>query len=696
MKGNAMAVVKRTDYWNPTTGGPFTSPTGKGESYTDVEQYFLPVDRLTQAALHGWGVAAGLEVSAAVGGTDLAISIGVAFDAAGRALLLAAAGTAVTDPNDDPSTMLDVSPVTLTQTGLPVTTSVLAPGLTGAALLTLTWREVHDSGQAVLLHAPWVRLVPAAGFQDVGDQVVLAAVDLTANGAVDNLTVGPRRLVGTPTARLELRAPRTTSGTTDVVDESAIGEIRPRPDGGLDLGLLGSGAPLQASLSIAGGTGEVSVTGPFRVRDKLVVDAAGAISMPDRITAGQIAVGTPQPQRIVHIEGSEVHSGGSGGGFSFADRRQHGGFLESPSNGERWVWYADGGRARLWSGKDRLTVSLSEEGGGLDVGRRMRVRQGNDGSAGIWLFQTASNADRGFVGMVDDGRIGLYGNAGAGWGLKMDVATAALEIVGPASMLAGARISRDAVVGAGANGVLSVRHVNGKSHLNDSNDDLFLNWSTGRSVHVGGASEASFEVVGTTWLRRDLNVDGAIFAHTTMTFPNWSGGGIGTWDLFSRGGVYVGNDPANPAVKLWPDGVISGSVKRFAIDHPLDPAHKILHHACLEGAEAAVYYRGTGQLTDGHARVVLPGYFEALTRAEGRTVQVTPLCTSAGPTGPLGATQVSDGGFEVLAGCGAAPDQEFSWVVTAERADIERLTVETDKGTATPGLGRARGVRILT
>ena len=43
--------------------------------------------------------------------------------------------------------------------------------------------------------------------------------------------------------------------------------------------------------------------------------------------------------------------------------------MESPSVGERWVWYADGGKARLWSGGDRLTVTAA---GQLGIGSPTR------------------------------------------------------------------------------------------------------------------------------------------------------------------------------------------------------------------------------------------------------------------------------------------------------------------------------------
>src|SRR6476646_5912505 len=64
---------------------------------------------------------------------------------------------------------------------------------------------------------------------------------------------------------------------------------------------------------------------------------------------GNVGVGTVTINRSLHVEGSEVHSGGGGGGFSFANRTT-GNFVEAPANGERWVLYAQNGTARLWSG----------------------------------------------------------------------------------------------------------------------------------------------------------------------------------------------------------------------------------------------------------------------------------------------------------------------------------------------------------
>lgn len=57
----------------------------------------------------------------------------------------------------------------------------------------------------------------------------------------------------------------------------------------------------------------------------------------------------------------------------------------------------------------------------VDVGDRVRLRQGASGTAGLSLYQTAPAEDRAFIGMQDDNSVGFYGNKGGGWGLSMDV-----------------------------------------------------------------------------------------------------------------------------------------------------------------------------------------------------------------------------------------------------------------------------------
>ncbi len=118
--------------------------------------------------------------------------------------------------------------------------------------------------------------------------------------------------------------------------------------------------------------------------------------------------------------------------------------------------------------------------------------------------------------------------------------------------------------------------------------------------------------------------------------------------------------------------------KDFVIAHPTD-GRKYLIHSCLEGPEDAVFYRGTGRLKEGRAEIVLPAYFEALTREAGRSVQVTPEFDDEEPVSALAAAPVRGGRFAVRALDGANPVQAFSWEVKAVRKDVPPVLVEPDR-----------------
>jgi hypothetical protein len=401
--------LQRTQYRNLATGTVRTGSTGHGESLADVESYFFPLEQTRNAALLDAGVAQGLTVQATAGSLGLTVLPGTAVDGYGRLIVLAAGGTAIVDPDVDPAQVLHVPTVLVPDTGLALPTGM--PG--GDLLLTLTWREVQADDAAatavVLLHAPWLRLVASAGFVDSGDQVVLAAARLAADGTVIALTPGPRRRTGLMAGRLRLEAPQPVPGADAGrlgAGQQASAEVDGLAGGGLvvtvpaaaglltaltvdgatarvDVPLLHSaalsattvtassvasdtingGQVSASSLTLRGAAGDVyqHMVGPdtsWRLHqvgspgaDRLVVDAGGNLSM--ALPPGTVA------SRIVHIEGGEIHSGGGAGGFSFSDRAD-GAFVDQPGNsGRRWVWYALGGTARLWSGADILTVGFS-------------------------------------------------------------------------------------------------------------------------------------------------------------------------------------------------------------------------------------------------------------------------------------------------------------------------------------------------
>lgn len=180
--------------------------------------------------------------------------------------------------------------------------------------------------------------------------------------------------------------------------------------------------------------------------------------------------------------------------------------------------------------------------------------------------------------------------------------------------------------------------------------------------------------IGTTSPGAKLDVAGDIKFNSTIATPGRMHitGGERLY-LLNKDGVIIGKEWGGSG-SLW----VQGS-KQFMIDHPLQPDHKYLMHSCLEGPEIAVFYRGEAQLEQGEATVILPDYFEALTRKEKRTVMLTPKLEGETPVSMLAASVVKEGKFVVRRIDDKNPSQKFYWEVKAVRADIEELVVEEMK-----------------
>ena len=82
--------------------------------------------------------------------------------------------------------------------------------------------------------------------------------------------------------------------------------------------------------------------------------------------------------------------------------------------------------ALRWDGAGNITIGNTSGAAPsalkVDIGDRIRLRQGAAGDAGHWLYQTTPAEDRAFIGMAGDNTVGFWGNKGIGWGLQMNVA----------------------------------------------------------------------------------------------------------------------------------------------------------------------------------------------------------------------------------------------------------------------------------
>jgi hypothetical protein len=128
--------------------------------------------------------------------------------------------------------------------------------------------------------------------------------------------------------------------------------------------------------------------------------------------------------------------------------------------------------------------------------------------------------------------------------------------------------------------------------------------------------------------------------------------------------------PTGPTGPTGPEGLLfkfDGSVKTFIVQHPTND-DKYLVHACLEGPEAGVYYRGTGEIANGKSvDIQLPEYCADL--AVEFTLHVSAIYDGTVKT--YNCSPVVNNGFTVYGENGA-----FHWSAIGKR---DELKVECDK-----------------
>src|SRR5512134_240005 len=89
--GSEVEDLKRNRYF--LEGVPDV-PHSSRNHVEDWEGYHLPLLRMHQAHLHGWGIASGLEVSVTAGGGEVEVQPGVAVDGRGELIALSGSGQA--------------------------------------------------------------------------------------------------------------------------------------------------------------------------------------------------------------------------------------------------------------------------------------------------------------------------------------------------------------------------------------------------------------------------------------------------------------------------------------------------------------------------------------------------------------------------------------------------------------------------
>jgi hypothetical protein len=154
-----------------------------------------------------------------------------------------------------------------------------------------------------------------------------------------------------------------------------------------------------------------------------------------------------------------------------------------------------------------------------------------------------------------------------------------------------------------------------------------------------------------------LNASGAVLTAANVgLYVNPVRGETGAWA--STG--FTGAIQYNPTTHE----VAYNDTKTFVIDHPVDAENKYLVHACLEGPESGVYYRGKSEIVNGSSvEVQLPSYVGAL--CTDLTVQITHIYDGAVKAFSASEVDSVSNSFTVYGENG-----RFNWLVHGKRADI--------------------------
>jgi len=253
--------------------------------------------------------------------------------------------------------------------------------------------------------------------------------------------------------------------------------------------------------------------------------------------------------------------------------------------------------------------------------------------------------------------IGLLATSASGFGIEAGGATGLVADGSDVGIVANGPIGIHAT---GSPGVLG----DGDPYASSDGVDGTSS-STGRSgVYGVNSVSGGYGVYG-----RSTNSGGVAVAG--------SGDNGGKAAHFYAGDVYVDHN-------VHVTGNVSKAGGSFEIDHPIDPAGKLLFHSFVESPDMMNIYNGIATLdASGTATIDLPDWFEALNR--DFRYQLTALDTPQ--PGLFVSRRIEAHRFGVA---GGVPGADVSWQVTGIRhdpwADAHRIPVEVEKSAGRKGL----------
>ena len=278
-----------------------------------------------------------------------------------------------------------------------------------------------------------------------------------------------------------------------------------------------------------------------------------------------------------------------------------------------------------------------------------------------------------------------YSNLTASWSVGALVALVGPQGVTGSTGVTGMSGATGATGAGGANGVTGETGATGATGTDGLQGETGATGATGADGSQGDTGEAGS--TGATGAPGSLGETGATGAtgadgsqgDTGETGSTGATGATGADGLQGETGATGATGPQGepgtfptPLANTGVTGVVSyddvtstyyyDSTKTFVIEHPINE-EKLLVHACLEGPEAGVYYRGESEITNNsEVTIELPNYVDKL--ATSLTVQVTPIYN--GSVKQLGVSRVKDNKFTVY-----GENCEFFWTVFGKRLSFD-------------------------
>lgn len=376
---------------------------------------------------------------------------------------------------------------------------------------------------------------------------------------------------------------------------------------------------------------------------------------------GKVGIGTDMPCAPLHLTnaGNWHWTLGDGWGDFTINDGDHGFSIGvHPDYAITYMWTTgDAERLRIGNPTDGVLLSVEDDGVGigtispaekLDIMGNAKVR---------------GNVD--VDGLIDADNLKLHGTTGDGWVMTSDAGGNASWQPPP---------SGD---GVWADAGTHISYTAGNVGIGTATPEHALDID-------GKVVMEEIDGVGSGWIRT-IGANGEPNAQITYldTYPNHGFISAKNAGGYTLAGIYVDQDG---------QGVVHADVKSFRVPHPDKPLEDIWY-ACVEGPEAAMYVRGTGQLVHGRATIELPEHFRALAVEDSMTVQLTPRSFES--KGLAVGRQALDG-IEVGELNGGRGNYEFHWEVKAVRRAHQDFAVTRPWTHATPGSSISEAKRWST